>query len=49
MGFTPREIDTMTLWEFIACCDGLNASRGGEDGDRAAPMSAERMEELGLM
>lgn len=30
MGFTPREIDTMTMWEFSACCEGYALSRGAK-------------------
>lgn len=28
MGFAPEQVDRMTLWEFLACLDGLRASRG---------------------
>ena len=30
MGFSPREVDAMSLWQFFACQDGWNAAHGGE-------------------
>lgn len=30
MGFTPREVDRMTLWEFLACLDGYAEAQGGK-------------------
>lgn len=33
MGFTPREVDSMSAWEFMACCAGFQSSKG------AAPTS----------
>lgn len=45
MGFTPREVDAMSLWEFTACADGFrNESGGRSDGT----MSDDRMKELGI-
>lgn len=31
MGFSPREVDSMSLWEFSACVDGYNIANGGEE------------------
>lgn len=28
MGFTPRQVDEMTLWEWIACVDGYAEAHG---------------------
>ena len=28
MGFTPSQIDAMTLWEFSCCVDGWTLSKG---------------------
>ena len=28
MGFTPSQIDGMTLWEFSSCVDGWTLSKG---------------------
>lgn len=30
MGFPPREVDSMSLWQFFACLDGWNAAHGGD-------------------
>ncbi len=30
MGFTPSEINAMSVWEFIACCDAFRVSKGGK-------------------
>lgn len=31
MGFTPRAIGAMSLYEFAACADGWNAANGAEE------------------
>lgn len=46
MGFTPRQVDDMSLWEFRACVRGYNAAQGGDP--LAEPMSDERAAELGI-
>ncbi len=28
MGFLPKQIDELTLWEFSACVDGWSLSKG---------------------
>lgn len=30
MGFTPRQVDEMSLWEFVACCDGFSEAQGAK-------------------
>lgn len=41
MGFSPREIDAMSFWEFGACVRGYSrANGGGEQGPR--PPTAEQ-------
>lgn len=30
MGFTPRQIDEMSIWEISQCIDGYNLANGGE-------------------
>lgn len=30
MGFTPRQVDEMSLWQFSACVDGFNTANGAE-------------------
>lgn len=31
MGFTPREVDRMTIWEFRAAVDGWNRANGNAE------------------
>lgn len=44
MGFTPRQVDEMSLWELSACIDGWNEAHGGEA--KTDGMSVERLREL---
>lgn len=30
MGFTPRDVDAMSLWEFSAALDGYSKANGAE-------------------
>lgn len=34
MGFTPAQVDDMTLWEFSACADGWAISKGAKKAAR---------------
>ena len=45
MGFTPREVDGMTLWEFAACAAGMQGSTGER---RQSDVSEERLREMGI-
>lgn len=47
MGFPPREVDDMTLWEFQCCFEGYRKANSTEE-DRPVPMSEDRMRELGI-
>lgn len=47
MGFSPREVDDMTLWEFTACYEGYRAANSTEP-ERPVHMSEDRMRELGI-
>ena len=31
IGFTPAEVDAMTLWEFNACCEGYRRAHSPEE------------------
>jgi hypothetical protein len=49
MGFSPQQVDLMTLWEFNACADAFAKSKGVEtarpaDGD----ISDARLREMGI-
>lgn len=35
MGFTPQQVDAMSLWQFTACADGYTATHG--DGAKPQP------------
>ena len=32
MGFPPREVKLMTMWEYMACVQGWNRANGGATG-----------------
>ena len=40
MGYTPREVGQMSLWEFMACSDGYARANGANSSPRA-PTEAE--------
>jgi hypothetical protein len=48
MGFSPRTVDEMTLWEFNACFDGWKAVNGVKS-KRNADISDERLAEMGIV
>ena len=48
MGYSPRVVDTMTLWEFTACHDGWKAVNGIKS-KRNADISDERLREMGIV
>lgn len=35
MGYTPREVGEMSLWEYTACADGYSRANGGNPSPRA--------------
>lgn len=45
-GFTPREVDDMSLWEFNAAIGGIVKARGGEDGEGLSLEEAKELAEL---
>jgi len=47
MGFSPRVVDSMTIWEFNACFDGWKAVNGIKT-KRNVTISDERMAQLGI-
>jgi len=47
LGYTPRQVDEMTLWEFDACVEGYAAAhKSGEDAP--PPMDDSELSELGI-
>ena len=47
MGFWPREVDEMTLWEFDCCLAGWHEAHSSDD-TATPPMPDERLAELGI-
>lgn len=44
MGFTPRDVDDMTLWELSAAVDGWNRANGAQDS--LEPPTEEEFEDM---
>ena len=44
MGYTPRQIDHLSMAEFMACVDGYKCANGIDDGPE--PMSPDRFDAL---
>lgn len=50
MGWTPRELDSVTLWEFQCAHDGWKKFHAVSPEDEAPPpMSDDRLAELGIV
>lgn len=47
MGFSPRDVDAMTLWEFACCAEGFRKSHS-TDKEQAPPMSADDLAAAGI-
>lgn len=48
MGFTPEQVDRMTVWEFSSCLAGYNRAHGGGSSPQGEGMPVERMRDLGI-
>lgn len=48
MGFTPREVDQMSLWEFAACVAGFAEFHGGKKRQGRA-MTEAQMKQAGIV
>lgn len=49
MGFRPRDVDEMGLWEFMACLDGYVEANGGKKrGGGDADIDDSRLREMGV-
>jgi hypothetical protein len=46
MGFPPRDVDEMTLWEFACCADGYRKANQAEESP--PPMDDNSLAELGI-
>lgn len=47
MGFTPRQVDEMSVWEFAACSNGY-ATASGAKKKQVAEVSDERLRAMGI-
>lgn len=47
MGFPPRDVDDMTLWEFACCADGYRQAHQTEETP-PPPMDDESLAGLGI-
>lgn len=46
MGFTPAQINEMSVWEFMACCEGFRISKGGKPASRE--ISEDELRDMGV-
>jgi hypothetical protein len=46
MGFAPREVKQMTLWEYMACVSGWNRAQSGGHAHNGDPMTDEEYDKL---
>lgn len=44
MGYTPCQVDRMSLWEFAACSDGYSGKRNSGGGD----LDEDQLAEMGI-
>ncbi len=49
MGFPPREVDRMTVWELMACMDGVAAERGWKVRGGGGDLSEDELREMGIV
>lgn len=47
MGYSPRQVDEMSLWEFGCIVEGYKRANGFEEGPPA--MDDDRLSELGIV
>jgi hypothetical protein len=48
MGFLPREVDRMTLWQFNACVAGYAAAHGGKRQPAQVDVDDEQLRAMGI-
>lgn len=47
MGFTPQEIDQMSIWQFLTVIEGwMTANGSGEDEGKVGSMGAKQADEI---
>lgn len=48
MGFTPSQVDSMSLWEFMACSSGYAEANGAKKEKSVADVSDETLRRMGI-
>lgn len=49
MGFTPAQVDKMSLWEFMACADGVSKANGHKKSATGGDdVSDEKLRSMGV-
>lgn len=48
MGFTPQQVDEMTLWQFTACIEGYAAAHGGRKRRSEGDLPEEELKNMGI-
>lgn len=48
MGFTPEQVDRMTIAEFVACSRGFARAHGAKDKKRQGDIDEEELRLLGI-
>jgi hypothetical protein len=48
MGFTPRDVDRMTLWEMMACQDGYATAHNAGDKQDAPELTDDWLSAEGI-
>lgn len=49
MGFTPRELKLMTMWEYLACVGGWNRAQGSGHAHNGGSMTDEQYDALAAL
>ncbi|MCV2877613.1 hypothetical protein OE699_02005 [Sedimentimonas flavescens] len=49
MGFTPNQVQEMSLWEFMACSDGFSLANGGKESSGGGrELSESELADMGI-
>jgi len=49
IGFTPRQVDELTIWEFNACCEAYIEANGGKKKPEGGDMDDADLRALGVV
>lgn len=48
MGFTPAEVNAMSMFEFLACTEGYAEAHGGKKKQRLGSMDDDDLRAMGI-